>query len=269
MTRKIICDAVHGIMSFHPDVYSELRQIINTSLFQRLRHIKQLSFAEFAYPGAVHNRFSHSIGAAYLSTLVFQAVFSGDKFNHEKQSILAIAALLHDIGHGPFSHVFESIINEILENKSKEEKIKHEDWARIFLPKINQLIDSSLIIEAQKILIKTEKEDKQWKLLRSIVSSQLDVDRFDYLLRDSHFCGVKYRVYDLHWLIDCLCRKEEVLCIDEKGINSVEHYIMARRLMNKNVYFHRVKCAAEYLLRVIFQIIHSELNNLVRADVKL
>ena len=149
MGKKIICDSVHGIMSFKNSIYEELAKVINSRYFQRLRQIKQLSFAEFAYPGAVHNRFSHSIGTAYLSTLVYTTVHFDSKEDNADMVALAITALIHDIGHGPFSHTFEQIINEALKtnkicdsNTAKIMEVNHEDWSNIY---IDKLINEDLI----------------------------------------------------------------------------------------------------------------------------
>lgn len=261
---KIICDPVHGVMNFEDGTQETLFKIIDSTYFQRLRQIKQLSFAEFAYPGAVHNRFSHSIGTAYLSTLVYSSLKGADSDQDQKTS-LAIVALLHDIGHGPFSHAFEGIINSILRekgviNSSKESKISHEDWSGIF---IDTLIEEKVIGGNYSSEVKDIYKNKDHKL-HGVISSQLDVDRFDYLLRDSHFCGVSYGYFDLYWLIDSLkiCSADNTICIEEKALNAVEHYIMARRLMNKNVYFHKVKCYCEFLLKNILKLINKNLDQL-------
>lgn len=185
MGKKIICDPVHGIMSFRNSVYEELIKIINSKYFQRLRQIKQLSFAEFAYPGAVHNRFSHSIGTSYLSTLVYSTVYC-DNEDDVEMTALAITALIHDIGHGPFSHTFEQIFNEALKtnnvcdkNTGKIMEVDHEDWSKIY---INKLINEEIISGTYGELVKQIYKDKKHKL-HGVISSQLDVDRFDYLLK--------------------------------------------------------------------------------------
>lgn len=271
MGKKIICDSVHGIMSFKNSIYEELAKVINSRYFQRLRQIKQLSFAEFAYPGAVHNRFSHSIGTAYLSTLVYTTVYSDSKEDNADMVALAITALIHDIGHGPFSHTFEQIFNEALKtnkicdsNTAKIMEVNHEDWSNIY---IDKLINEDLISSTYGKLVQQIYRDEKHKL-HGIISSQLDVDRFDYLLRDSHFCGVSYGHFDLYWLIDCLrlCKMDNVICIEEKGINALEHYIMARRLMNKNVYFHRIKCAYEFMLSIFFRLINKYITEISRIS---
>ncbi|ARB92981.1 HD domain-containing protein [Legionella longbeachae] len=180
---------------------------------------------------------------------------------------LAITALIHDIGHGPFSHTFEQIFNEALKANNifdsetkKIMEVKHEDWSNVF---IDRLIKENIIKEKYSETVKQIYRVKTHKL-HGIISSQLDVDRFDYLLRDSHFCGVSYGNFDLYWLIDCLriCPIDSVICIEEKGINAVEHYIMARRLMNKNVYFHRIKCAYEFMLKNVFKLIKNHIAEL-------
>lgn len=259
MKCKNMCDPVHGIMCFENKLYMEIKKVIDSPYFQRLRQIKQLSFAEFAYPGAVHNRFSHSIGACYLSTIVFSTIYTNSADTEDDKICLALTALIHDIGHGPFSHSFEKIFNcalNFVENKIG--KISHEDWTRVFLKKLieEKYIDTHYGDEVEDIYT------KETNKLHGIISSQLDVDRFDYLLRDSHFCGVSYGNFDLFWLINRLCEQDGVICIEEKGINTLEHYIMARRFMNKNVYFHKIKCSFEHMLTVIFKLIQKNLEEL-------
>jgi HD superfamily phosphohydrolase len=224
----IICDPVHGMMKFTKAQHNIISNIIDTPSFQRLRHIKQLSFAEFAFPGAVHTRFNHCIGAAYLSTKVSYAL------EIEDPELVMISSLLHDIGHGPLSHAFEHIYDDNL-------KIKHERWTEKFITEIiSQNTDSKLIEKLEKSIKIINKTSAEYKLEQKIVSSQMDVDRFDYLLRDSHFCGVSYGVFDVDWLISCMEKNAEVdnIVISSKGIRCLEHYLMARKLMTQNVCFH-------------------------------
>ncbi|HIC9088398.1 TPA: HD domain-containing protein [Legionella pneumophila] len=259
MKHKNMCDPVHGIMCFENELYITIKRVIDSPYFQRLRQIKQLSFAEFAYPGAVHNRFSHSIGACYLSTVVFSTIYNDSTNNEDQKICLALTALIHDIGHGPFSHSFEKIFNYALNFVDKKMgKISHEDWTQVFLKK---LIEENYI-ETNYGRVVEDIYTKETNKLHGIISSQLDVDRFDYLLRDSHFCGVSYGNFDLLWLINRLCEQDGVICIEEKGINTLEHYIMARRFMNKNVYFHKIKCSFEYMLTVIFKLVQKNLDEL-------
>ncbi|WP_392536748.1 HD domain-containing protein [Legionella sp. 227] len=256
MALHIMCDPIHGIMEIDKDAHEVIKTVIDTCYFQRLRHIKQLSFAEFAYPGAVHNRFSHCIGVSYLANKIYNALdFRKEDIN--TRSALLLAALMHDIGHGPFSHVFESVTEEMGLH------ISHETWSSKF---ITQIISENPKFSSQLILAKSIFEKKEG-ILSKVITSQLDVDRLDYLLRDSHFCGVSYGNFDLYWLISCIKTEKNELIISEKGVKALEHYIMARRLMNQNVYFHKIKCSAEYLLKIFFKTLCAHLDQSKKTPV--
>jgi len=256
MTLHIMCDPIHGIMEIDKDAHEVIKAVIDTCYFQRLRHIKQLSFAEFAYPGAVHNRFSHCIGASYLANKIYNALdFKKDEINI--RSALLLAALMHDIGHGPFSHIFEKVTGEFGLH------ISHETWSSKF---ITQIISENPRFSNQLTLAKSIFEKKEG-ILSKVITSQLDVDRLDYLLRDSHFCGVSYGTFDLYWLISCIKTEKDELIISEKGVKALEHYIMARRLMNQNVYFHKIKCSAEYLLQIFFKTLTIHLEQAKKTPV--
>ncbi len=257
MSYHIVCDPVHGIMKFDTATKNIIKPLIDTKYFQRLRHIKQLSFAEYAYPGAVHTRFNHCIGAAYLA----QCVASTLEFNQQDRINAVVTALVHDIGHGPFSHSFEKLYGG-------DKKIKHELWNSKF---IQALIETQVnedlkrhLVKAKYILETDEPEIKDHtdKLLKQIVSSQLDVDRFDYLLRDSHFSGVSYGHFDVQWLISCMRTNYGKIVVEPKGMRAVEHYLMARRLMNLNVYFHKKSCSAGYLLKILFNLCEKNIDEL-------
>lgn len=253
MSYHIVCDPVHGIIEFDAKIKDIIKPLIDDECFQRLRHIKQLSFAEYAYPGAVHSRFNHSIGVAYLAQCVAESL----DLNKDERHAVTVAGLLHDIGHGPFSHAFEEIYGK--NQKGKKLKVDHEKWNLKFIDSlIEKHPDRKTILEQAKKVITGENND----VLHQIISSQLDVDRFDYLLRDSHFSGVSYGHFDVHWLISNLKINSNKIVVTPKGVKSVEHYLMARRLMNHNVYFHKKKCAAEYLLDVFFEKLSSNLDQL-------
>lgn len=242
MTYHMMCDPVHGIMETDQEAHDALRPLIDSPHFQRLRRIKQLSFAEYIYPGAVHTRFNHCIGASYLADKVFKALLKNDPdhniINEADRIPLLIASLLHDIGHGPFSHAFEDVFGKSL-------IAKHEDWNTVFIDQLSELMPDKGVAKKVKNILSNAPGDEN-KLLHQIISSQLDVDRFDYLLRDSHFCGVSYGHFDVNWLISCLkTTSPNLIAVAPKGVRAVEHYLMARRLMNHNVYYHKKKCAAE------------------------
>ncbi len=228
-----------------------VKPFIDSSNFQRLRHIKQLGMGDFIFPGAVHTRFNHCLGCSYVGSQIAQKIGLAD----EERQLVMIACLLHDIGHGPFSHAFEGMFHEKL--------IRHEDWTPYFLEdygtkkffqhynRLNpryHLTEEKFHDIANMIMHKPIAK----RVLADIVSSQLDADRLDYLLRDSHFCGVKYGEFDFRWMLHCMAIVEandsERLGITHKGIGVVEHYLMARRLMTRNIYHSQKKLALEALL---------------------
>lgn len=242
-------------MEFDSDIKAIIKALIDDDCFQRLRHIKQLSFAEYAYPGAVHSRFNHCIGVAYLAQCVAQSL--KNEINKDDRHAVTVAGLIHDIGHGPFSHAFEEIYGK--NQKGKKLKVDHEKWNLKFIDALSDKHPTLKdILKRAKNIITGENND----ILHQIISSQLDVDRFDYLLRDSHFSGVSYGHFDVHWLISNMSINANKIVVTPKGVKSVEHYLMARRLMNHNVYFHKKKCAAEYLLDVFFEMLSSNLDQL-------
>jgi hypothetical protein len=228
-----------------------VKPFIDSQNFQRLRHIKQLGLGDFIFPGAVHSRFNHCLGCCYVASQIAQKIGLAD----EERQLVMIACLLHDIGHGPFSHAFEGIFHHKL--------IRHEDWTPYFLAdygnpeffqaynRINpryHLTEEKFHTIAGMIMHKPSTKS----VLADIVSSQLDADRLDYLLRDSHFCGVRYGEFDFRWMLHCMAIVEseegERLGITHKGIGVVEHYLMARRLMTRNIYHSQKKLALEQLL---------------------
>lgn len=244
-------DPVHGTMQFTSAEDAWVKPFIDSPNFQRLRHIKQLGLGDLIFPGAVHSRFNHCLGCCYVASQIAQKIGLVD----EERQLVMIACLLHDIGHGPFSHAFEGVFN----NKF----ILHEDWTPYFLadyrseefftnynrlnPRYHLTAEKFNSIE-QMIMHKPASKS----VLADIVSSQLDADRLDYLLRDSHFCGVRYGEFDFRWMLHCMAIVQtehgERLGITHKGIGVVEHYLMARRLMTRNIYHSQKKLALEALL---------------------
>jgi HD superfamily phosphohydrolase len=247
----VIKDPVHGTMQFTSAEDHWIKPFIDSPNFQRLRHIKQLGMGDFIFPGAVHSRFNHSLGCCYVASQIAHKIGLAD----EERQLVMIACLLHDIGHGPFSHTFEDIFTQKL--------IRHEDWTPYFLadygtddffnhynrinPRYHLTADKFKNIE-EMIMHKPIAK----KVLADIVSSQLDADRLDYLLRDSHFCGVAYGQFDFRWMLHCMTiiegKEGERLGITHKGIGAIEHYLMARRLMVRNIYHSQKKLALEFFL---------------------
>lgn len=247
----VIKDPVHGTMQFTSAEDAWIKPFVDSPHFQRLRHIKQLGLGDFIFPGAVHTRFNHCLGCCYTASQIAHKIGLVD----EERQLVMIACLLHDIGHGPFSHAFEGIFYDKL--------IRHEDWTPYFLAdygskiffqlynKLNpryHLTEEKFHVIADMIMHKPVTKS----VLADIVSSQLDADRLDYLLRDSHFCGVRYGEFDFRWMLHCMAiietKEGERLGITHKGIGVVEHYLMARRLMTRNIYHSQKKLALESLL---------------------
>lgn len=268
----VIKDPVHGSIQFNECENLWIKSFIDSPYMQRLRHIKQLGVGDFIFPGAVHNRFSHSLGCSYIAN---QMGYKLGLMEEERQLVI-IASLLHDIGHGPFSHAFEGVFW----NKC----IRHEDWTAKFL---NAYIESPLFLanyNAVNSCYQINREKFQLiadliahhpvknRVLNDIVSSQLDADRLDYLLRDSHFCGVRYGEFDLQWLLHCLIIVDDQgrsrLGITHKGIGAVEHYVMARRLMTRNIYHSHKNLAFEALLIQFFHYLAANLGSKKYANLR-
>lgn len=230
--KKIINDPVYGFISIPTDLVFDL---IEHPYFQRLRYIKQLGMTHLVYPGALHTRFHHALGAMHLMKMSIETLRSkGQEITAEEEEAVTIAILLHDIGHGPFSHALEHTIVK---------DISHEDISQLLMDKLNKKFDGRLSMAIQ-IFNGTYKKD----FLHQMVSSQLDMDRLDYLNRDSFFTGVSEGVISSDRIIKMLNVKDDHITIEEKGIYSIEKFLIARRLMYWQVYFHKTVIAAEMLL---------------------
>jgi uncharacterized protein len=230
--RKIINDPVYGFIPVNNDLIFGL---IEHPYFQRLRRIKQLGLTHLVYPGALHTRFHHSLGAMYLMQRAISELRSkGHVISHEEGISAEVAILLHDIGHGPYSHALEHSIAD---------GISHEEVSDIFLMKLNKEFNGEL---DTAIAIFENRCKKHF--LHKLVASQLDMDRIDYLKRDSFFTGVAEGVINYERLLNMLNVVDDGLVIEAKGIYSVEKFITARRLMYWQVYLHKTVLAAEYML---------------------
>lgn len=229
--KKIFNDPVYGFINIP---YSILYDIIEHPYFQRLRRIKQLGLTHYVYPGALHTRFHHAIGAMHLMQEALD-VLKAKKINitKEERKGALIAILLHDIGHGPFSHTLEhTLIN-----------IHHESLSTLFMRELNKQFDGAL-----NVAIEIFENRYPKKFLYQLVSSQLDMDRMDYLGRDSFFTGVYEGVIGHNRIIKMLNVKRNELVVEEKGIYSIEKFLMARRLMYWQVYLHKTVLGAEQML---------------------
>ena len=230
--RKIINDPVYGFISFP---YESNFRLIEHPLVQRLRRIRQLGLTNFVYPGANHTRFQHVLGAGYLMTQAIQVIRSkGHHITEEEAEAVINAILLHDLGHGPFSHSLEHSIIE---------GINHEELSLLLMKYLDKEFSGEL---EMAIGIFTGQYPK--KFLHQLVSGQLDMDRLDYLKRDSFFTGVTEGVIGSDRIIKMLNVHNDNLVVDIKGIYSIEKFLIARRLMYWQVYLHKTVVSAENLL---------------------
>ena len=222
-------------------------RLVDTAEFQRLRRIRQLGLAHFAYQAAEHSRFTHSLGALHLATRILAKLDSSYKISNEARLAVRCAALVHDIGHGAFSHVIEPILKFHHEEFTIEAVLSPETQVGAVLREF-----SAALPEAVAGIIRG---DFRPTALAQLVSSQLDVDRMDYLLRDSLMTGAKYGIYDLEWIIKSLEIDEENdrLYVSARGIYAVEDYLQARYYMFRQVYFHRTLRSAEAVLRSLLR----------------
>ncbi len=247
--EKIYRDSVHNIIRIKTDDEEGklLARLIDTAEFQRLRRIKQLGLAHFAYQAAEHSRFTHSLGAMHLATRVLEKLGKKYQIAPAARTAVRVAALLHDIGHGPFSHVIETILNFHHEQFTIDAVLSDET-------EVGQILRaySAALPESVAEIIRGNFRPMA---LAQLVSSQLDVDRMDYLLRDSLMTGAKYGIFDLEWIIRSLEIDEENdrLYVSARGIYAVEDYLQARYYMFRQVYFHRTLRAAEAVLRSLFR----------------
>ncbi len=235
--RKIFNDPVYGFITIPGELIFD---IIEHPYFQRLRRIKQLGLTHLVYPGALHTRFHHALGAMYLMTQAITTIRGkGHQINEEEANGALIAVLLHDIGHGPFSHALEnSIVSDLT----------HEDLSEIFMDKLNQYFKGDL-----SLALEIFRDNYKKKFLHKLVASQLDMDRLDYLKRDSFFTGVSEGVINSDRIIKMLNIADDQVVAEAKGIYSIEKFIIARRLMYWQVYLHKTVIAAEYMLMKILQ----------------
>ena len=234
--RKIFNDPVYGFMSFP---YEILYDLIDHPYFQRLRRISQLGLSHYVYPGALHTRFHHALGALHLMTQAISVLRSkGVSITNEEAEAVSIAILLHDIGHGPFSHALENkIIN-----------IHHEQLSLWFMETLNLEFQGRMELAIEIFLGNYSKH-----FLHQLVSGQLDMDRMDYLQRDSFFTGVAEGVIGYDRIIKMLFVVDDKLVVEEKALYSIEKFLMARRIMYWQVYLHKAVLSAEQMLILLLQ----------------
>ena len=229
--RKIINDPLYGFITIADKLVFD---VIEHPFFQRLRRIEQLGLASMVYPGALHTRFHHAIGAMHLMGQAIETLRSKDfQISTEEAQGATLAILLHDIGHGPFSHALEhQIVHEI----------SHEEITLMFMKKLNSEFDNKL-----DTAIAIFENSYPRKFLHQLVSGQLDMDRMDYLMRDSFYTGVSEGVISTDRILKMLTVVDDELAVELKGIYSIEKFIVARRLMYWQVYYHKTVLAVEYM----------------------
>jgi len=234
---KILNDTIYGFITI-PNAF--IYDLIQHPYFQRLRRISQMGLSYLVYPGAHHTRFHHALGCMHIMQKAIEVLrFKGVLISEEEENALLVAILLHDIGHGPFSHAME---HSIVEN------VNHEAISLLFMNKLNEEFDGKL-----SLAIQIFKGDYHRKFMLQLISSQLDMDRMDYLKRDSFYSGVAEGNISSDRLIQMMTVVNDQLVIEEKGIYSVEKFLMARRLMYWQVYFHKTSLVAELILTKVLK----------------
>lgn len=234
---KILNDPIYGFISItNPLVYD----LIQHPYFQRLRRISQMGMSYLVYPGAHHTRFHHALGCMHIMQKTLEVLkFKGVAISDDEYNALCIAILLHDIGHGPFSHAMEhSIVQDI----------SHETISLRFMNKLNIEFEGKL-----SLAIQIFKGEYHRKFMLQLISSQMDMDRMDYLKRDSFYSGVAEGNINSERLIQMMNVKDDMLVVEEKGIYSVEKFLVARRLMYWQAYLHKTSVGAELVLTKIFK----------------
>ncbi|MDQ0271766.1 HD domain-containing protein [Cytobacillus purgationiresistens] len=238
--EKVFKDPVHRYIHVQDRIIWDL---IGTKEFQRLRRIKQLGTTYLTFHGAEHSRFNHSLGVYEIVRRISDDVFKGrQEWNDDNRLLALCAALLHDLGHGPFSHSFEKVFN-----------LDHEDFTKKIIlgdTEVNQVlqrVDAGFPRKVEEVIAKTSKN----KLVVSLISSQIDADRMDYLQRDAYFTGVSYGHFDMERILRVMRPREDQVVIKQSGMHAVEDYIMSRYQMYWQVYFHPVTRSAEVILTKI------------------
>jgi HD superfamily phosphohydrolase len=234
---KIFNDPIYGFITI-PNIL--IYDLIQHPYFQRLRRISQMGMSYLVYPGAHHTRFHHALGCMHIMQKAVQTLqFKGVSISEEEENALYIAILLHDIGHGPYSHAMEHSIVE---------EVHHEELSLLFMEQLNKEFEGKL-----GLAIQVFKGEYHRKFMLQLISSQLDMDRMDYLKRDSFYSGVAEGNINSERLIQMMNVQDDYLVIEEKGIYSVEKFLVARRLMYWQAYLHKTSVVAELILTKILK----------------
>ena len=249
MSEKIIRDPVHDVIAFRLDQPLDrlLFDLLAAPELQRLRRIRQLGLASLAYPGADHSRYNHSLGVMETARKALDQLGKSFRIDEEGRTICVVAALLHDLGHGPFSHVFERVSG-----------VHHEEVTHRVILDPDSGVNRILVTHDRELptrIVSFLQCQPRRTFFCDIISSQLDADRFDYLLRDNLMTGSRYGSFDLEWVLHALTIDESCdrLAVDTKGINAVETYLQARFNMYRNVYFHKAVRSAEGMVKLALQ----------------
>lgn len=256
---KIIRDPVHNIIPFEDDNCDKLLlSLINTKEFQRLRRIKQLGLSQLVFPGADHSRFAHSIGVMHLARRMLNRVtkLCPGRVNSEQRTVVLSAALLHDVGHGPFSHAFEKITGDKHEKRTLEIIATKGTEVNTILTEFNPDLPGYLKVFFDEDMEEDVREEAVVPpYLTQIVSSQLDADRFDYLLRDSYSTGAEYGRFDVEWMLQHIDIDGDKgrFFVHRKALLAAETYVFARYHMYRSVYYHKTTRAAEVMLRLLLR----------------
>jgi HD superfamily phosphohydrolase len=271
LPRVLLRDPVHGLITFEHEEESIVVRLLDTPEVQRLRRIRQLGLTSLAFPGAEHTRFAHAVGAAYVMKLfiarlreIHEELPFWQRLTSERARDAIAAALLHDIGHGPLSHLFEDAVaytGRMMGVGETTTSRKHEDWTAQILLDPSTGVHRVLVADDPELPRRVAKlidGEHPLPYLARTVSGTFDVDRCDYLLRDAHATGVRYGEYDLPWLLSTLRFGGTTqghapgLAIDgRKGLSAIESFILARLFMFQQVYFHKSTRAAEWMIRMI------------------
>ncbi|MBE4704256.1 HD domain-containing protein [Spiroplasma platyhelix] len=250
--QEFIRDAIHKNININEPV---IRELIASKEFQRLRWISQLAGAQVAFPSATHTRFTHSLGVYHVLNRVFSEVKGANLISDKEKLVVRIAGLLHDIGHGPFSHTFEKVLNL---NEDKDYPFSHEFYTCAIISdektEVNQILKKYHIDINQVTNIIKKDRSKCPKYQIQLVSSQLDCDRIDYLMRDAYFTGAKYGAIDLDWVIsNMILDKKEGILFSYKALSAIENYLITRFHMYLQVYFHKSSIFFDLKLQKLFQ----------------
>lgn len=231
-SHKILNDPVYGFITIPSEL---IFTIIDHPFFQRLRRIKQLGLTDLVYPGALHTRFHHAIGAMHLMSITLDNLRNkGHEISDHEYEASLIAILLHDIGHGPFSHALEYTLLK---------GIPHESLSLLLMESLNNQLNGQL-----DLALRIFKNKYERKFFHQLVSSQLDIDRLDYLQRDCFFTGVSEGTIGADRIIKMMNIKDDQIVVEEKGLYSIENFLSARRLMYWQVYLHKTTVSAEKML---------------------